>query len=202
MNLFLNKVVSSIFQIILFTFIPFLVWIFKYRKNETFFNWIGLKNFKRNRQEVFKFALIVIIIFSVLSIFMNSMLKNVNTATSEFYGLGISAIPSALIYSIFTTSFSEEILFRGFLLKRIKNKFNFKFANLIQSLVFGFIHGFMFFSLVGIFKSIIIILFTGFIGYLMGYIDEEKAEGSILPSWFIHAFSNLFSSIIQIFKII
>ena len=48
----------------------------------------------------------------------------------------------------------------------------------------------------------IIILLTGIVAYAMGYVNEKKANGSILPSWFIHALSNIFASIIAMFSII
>ena len=48
----------------------------------------------------------------------------------------------------------------------------------------------------------IIILLTGIVAYAMGYVNEKKANGSILPSWIIHALSNIFASIIAMFSII
>ena len=58
------------------------------------------------------------------------------------------------------------------------------------------------FDNLGIVKTIVIILFTGIIAFAMGYINEKKANGSILPSWFIHALSNIFASIIAMFSLI
>jgi len=63
----------------------------------------------------------VLVLFLIISVFILYSLKNVNVASSEFTGLGIKSLPSILIYAIFNTSLPEEILFRGFLLKRIKN---------------------------------------------------------------------------------
>ncbi|MFI3173182.1 MAG: CPBP family intramembrane glutamic endopeptidase, partial [Eubacteriales bacterium] len=97
---------------------------------------------------------------------------------------------------------SEEIVFRGFILKRLSNKMNFTLANIIQSILFGLLHGVLFFSFVNPVIAFIIIVFTGAIGWFMGYINEEKANGSILPSWIIHGLSNLFSSIMAMFSII
>ena len=108
----------------------------------------------------------------------------------------------ALIYAIFNTALPEEILFRGFLLKRIASKFGYMIANIIQSTIFGLLHGFMFFYVLGIVKTIVIIFFTGIIAFAMGYINEKKANGSILPSWFIHALSNIFASIVAMFSLI
>lgn len=75
-------------------------------------------------------------------------------------------------------------------------------ANGIQSILFGLLHGIMFFRFIGIMKSILIILFTGMVAYAMGYVNEKKANGSIFPSWFIHALSNLFASLVAMFSIL
>ena len=107
-----------------------------------------------------------------------------------------------LIYAILKTGLAEEIVFRGFLLKRISNKFGFAAGNLIQSLLFGIMHGIFFFNTVGVAKAVLIILFTGTIGWVMGFINEKKAGGSILPSWFVHSSANIFSGICSAFLLI
>ena len=199
----MKKLTNSIIQIIIFSIIPFLWWVITSRKKMNFFEWIGLKkvnNIKENK--LFAWIFSVLVLFLIISVFILYSLKNVNVASSEFTGLGIKSLPSILIYAIFNTSLPEEILFRGFLLKRIGNKFGFIVSNGIQSLLFGCIHGIMFFSAIGILKSMLIILFTGIIGWIMGYINEKKANGSILPSWFIHVVANIFSGIFYAFQLI
>ena len=199
----MKKLTNSIIQIIIFSLIPFLWWLITSRKKMNFFEWIGLKkvnNIKENK--LFAWIFSVLVLFLIISVFILYSLKNVNVASSEFTGLGIKSLPSILIYAIFNTSLPEEILFRGFLLKRIGNKFGFIVSNGIQSLLFGCIHGIMFFSAIGILKSMLIILFTGIIGWIMGYINEKKANGSILPSWFIHVVANIFSGIFYAFQLI
>ena len=203
MDLLMKKLTNSIIQIIIFSLIPFLWWLITSRKKMNFFEWIGLKkvnNIKENK--LFAWIFSVLVLFLILSVFILYSLKNVNVTSSEFTGLGIKSLPSILIYAIFNTSLPEEILFRGFLLKRIGNKFGFIVSNGIQSLLFGCIHGIMFFSAIGILKSMLIILFTGIIGWIMGYINEKKANGSILPSWFIHVVANIFSGIFYAFQLI
>lgn len=203
MDLLMKKLTNSIIQIIIFSIIPFLWWLITSRKKMNFFEWIGLKkvnNIKENK--LFAWIFSVLVLFLIISVFILYSLKNVNVASSEFTGLGIKSLLSILIYAIFNTSLPEEILFRGFLLKRIGNKFGFIVSNGIQSLLFGCIHGIMFFSAIGILKSMLIILFTGIIGWIMGYINEKKANGSILPSWFIHAVANIFSGIFYAFQLI
>ena len=60
-------------------------------------------------------------------------------------------------------------------------------------------HGIMFFGAAGLVKAILITLFTGSIGWLMGFINEKKAGGSLMPSWSIHAVANVFSGICSAF---
>ena len=198
-----SKIISSIIEIILISFLPFIWWLISAKKKENFFNWIGLKKIdNKNKKSTLINTIVISLVFMTVSILTLYLIKDIETATSEFKGLGISALLPALIYAIFNTSLPEEIFFRGFLLKRLSNKFGFRVANVIQSIIFGLLHGIMFFSLVGIVKAMIIILLTGIVAYAMGYVNEKKANGSILPSWFIHALSNIFASIIAMFSII
>lgn len=200
---FLSEIVNAMIQVIIFTAIPFLWWLIFARKKQNFFIWIGLKPIKStDKKSLFASTLIIIILFISLSLFLLYLLEDVELATSEFLGLGIKGIPSALIYAFIKTSLSEEIIFRGFILKRLSNKIGFFFANMIQGILFGLLHGVIFFSFVTPIMTIIIIAFTGFIGCFMGYINEIKGSGSILPSWIIHGLSNTFSSLISLFSIL
>lgn len=129
-------------------------------------------------------------------------IRDIETATSDFTGLGVAAIPAIVIYAAFNTAFPEELLFRGFILKRLTNKFGFNIANFTQALLFGLLHGLMFYVLVGAVKTILIITLTGAIAWFMGCINEKNSNGSIIPSWIIHTVSNLFSGICAAFSII
>ncbi len=203
MNLFINILLSSIIQIVFIGIIPFIWWLVTKRKQESFFNWIGLKKIKSEQlKQIIRKTLIVIIAFLLLSIYMIFITKDISTATSQFNGLGLKGLMSAIIYSFVQTSFTEEIFFRGFILKRIKNKFGFTTANIIQSILFALLHCAMFFALTNIFNVILITLFTGLIALEMGYINEKESEGSLYPSWCIHGVANFFSSIVEIFNII
>ena len=200
MDLILEKLINSIFQIMLFAALPFICWFINARKKQSFFNWIGLKKItggKKTRTAIF----IVTIFFVIIGTFTLYEIRNVKTATYEFSGLGLNAIPAIIIYAAFNTSLPEEVLFRGFLLKRLKKIFSFNIANIIQAGLFGVLRGFMFHSLVGYTTMILIILFTGIVAWLMGRINELYSDGSILPSWIIHALANVFSGICSAFLI-
>jgi membrane protease YdiL (CAAX protease family) len=123
-------------------------------------------------------------------------------ATSQFLGQGVSALIPALVYAFLQTAFSEELFFRGFLTKGFINKFGFQLGNTIQSLLFGFMHSLMFISKAGLLGTIIIILLTGMVGWLMGWINEKQSNGSIISSWLLHGCANTLASIIAMFNII
>ncbi|MBD5538183.1 MAG: CPBP family intramembrane metalloprotease [Lachnospiraceae bacterium] len=198
-----NKIISSIVEIVFISLVPFIWWLVMAKKKENFLKWIGIKGIeKENQKAAWISTLVISLLFIPVSVYTLYIIKDIETATSEFKGLGISALLPALIYAVFNTSLPEEIFFRGFLLKRLSNKAGYRIANLLQSMMFGLLHGIMFFGLVGIVKAIVVILFTGAIAFAMGYVNEKKANGSILPSWFIHALSNIFASVIAMFSLI
>lgn len=153
-----------------------------------------------------KKTLLSIIMASIAFLFSGALtlyaIRDIETATSDFTGLGVAAIPAIVIYAAFNTAFPEELLFRGFILKRLTNKFGFNIANFTQALLFGLLHGLMFYVLVGAVKTILIITLTGAIAWFMGCINEKNSNGSIIPSWIIHTVSNLFSGICAAFSII
>lgn len=200
MTLAINKIINSLLEIILFSLLPFLFWYFSARKQERFTDWIGLKKIKGAK----KTALAIIIVttfYLLISLILLNSLKNIENATTEFQGLRFAALPAIFIYAVFNTSFPEEVLFRGFILKRLANKLGFTKANFIQGILFGLLHGVMFFPLVGNLKSILIILLTSLIAFAMGYINEKLSGGSIIPSWIIHAISNLIAGLYAAFYI-
>jgi membrane protease YdiL (CAAX protease family) len=201
-ELFINKLLSGVMQVFIVAIIPIIWWTFTARKKVTFFEWIGIKKANNPEKNLWRLVIFTVAGFIIISIGILFLLKGVETATSDFYDMGIGALPAALVYAFFNTALSEELLFRGFLLKRFSNKFGFTIGNILQGTLFGLLHGIMFISLVGVVKAILIITFTGTLGWCMGYLNEQKANGSILPSWIIHGISNTFSAIIAMFSII
>lgn len=204
MQLFLSLLISSIMQLLLILIVPILWWCFTARKKKIkFLDWIGIKKIKNIKMiEFYKSIVICFIGFEIVNIFTTFIFKDVENATSRFYGLGMSGIIPAIIYSFLQTSLTEEILFRGFILKRVSNKFGFLVGNIVQSILFGLLHGAMFFSLTTMFNTIIIIILTGSVAFVLGYINEKKANGSIIPSWIMHGLANILSSIASLFKLI
>ena len=177
--------------------------IFCKKKGIKYFEWIGLKAIKKDSLSATMASIFIgLICFGIISVAILFIVKDVETATSQFSGLGIAGLMPAMLYAFVQTSLTEEIFFRGFLLKRIKAKFHFTTANGIQSILFGIMHGVMFFSLTSILNAILITLFTAVIAFYMGYINENKADGSIMPSWCIHGAANMLSTAVSLFTLI
>ena len=146
MSLFLSKLPETIIQVILFSLIPFIWWLITARKETYFFKWIGLRKIedaKKNNTIIWTAA--VAAAFLAISFAMLYLVRDTETATSDYSAKGASAIPAVLLYAIVKTALAEEIIFRGFLLKRISAKFDFTVGNIMQSVLFGIMHVIMFF---------------------------------------------------------
>ncbi|MGM1044949.1 MAG: CPBP family intramembrane glutamic endopeptidase [Bacillota bacterium] len=196
--------VSSIMQVVLVSVITLLCWFKFGRKKQSFLKWMGLKIPKiNNRMCFFTFLILGFSLFSALGVVILLFFTNKSDlAASQFYGVGISGIIAALLYAFVQTGLSEEMLFRGFIGKRAISAFGFVVGNTIQALLFGCLHGAMFYLNTGILNATIITIFTAIIGWVMGYINEKLSDGSIIPSWILHGCANLFSAFIMMFNIL
>ncbi|MGL4337723.1 MAG: CPBP family intramembrane glutamic endopeptidase [Turicibacter sp.] len=200
----LSLVMSSIVQVILFSVIPFSWWWITHRKKQSFFSWIGLKKPIMSDKKSLGLTLVIISGLYVVttSVILPFFVNADELATQPFTGLGISGLVHVLVYSFIQTGLSEELLFRGFLAKRLISKLGFKRGNLIQATLFGLMHGFMLMSFTGTIGCVLAIFITGGIGWLLGWVNEEKAQGSIYPSWMIHGGANLITSTCALFNIL
>lgn len=200
----INLLISAIFQVLIFSIIPFVWWLVTARKETRFLNWLGIKKIKiRNNQTYmasFLFVIIILVIPACIAVIF--FIDESAMATSQFSGKGISAFIPALIYAFLQTGLSEEIFFRGFLTKRLINKFGFQLGNSIQGFLFGLMHGAIFMMLLNPIQLIIIILITGVGGYLLGWINEKQSTGSIISSWLIHGIVNTISSTWALFNLL
>ncbi|MFS9180878.1 CPBP family intramembrane metalloprotease [Streptococcus timonensis] len=198
----LQRIISALIQFLFVIILPYIWWFLIVRGKVSFGEWIGLKAIKRV-EDSYLIAWIIggFLLFTIFSMFIFPLTRSIETATSAFSDMGLKALPSILIYSFFQTSLPEELLFRGFLLKRLVNHMPFFFANTIQAITFGLLHGILFASLVSIRITLFITLFTGVIAAYLGFVNEKKAGGSILTSWIIHALANIFSGIVAAFSL-
>ena len=203
MTLFMSKLMSGILELFIVSFIPFITWLIWSRKKVGFFDWIGLKKVESQKKRQLLLTILGIsLLFLLFSIVVFSWFDSSQTATADFSGKGIGALPAILAYAILGTALPEEIFFRGFLLKRVQGKLGFLGANLVQSLLFGLIHALMFIQIIGYLKAFVILVFISLIAYIFGAINEKKVSGSILPSVFIHALVNTTAGLLFAFSLI
>ncbi|MCB0588762.1 MAG: CPBP family intramembrane metalloprotease, partial [Phaeodactylibacter sp.] len=88
----------------------------------------------------------------------------------------------------------EEILFRGFLAKRLISVLGYQWGNVLQAAIFGAVHLLLFISLgTGLPFLAFIFAFTALGAYVTVYLNEKKADGSIIPGWIAHGLANVVS---------
>lgn len=199
-----QQMLNALIQIALFAFLPFVWWLIRARRKSPFLEWLGLKPLKdTGSRKIWLWILLGSLFFWVLSfLLVYSAVKNLDTANSNFSGLGFQALPAVLIYGFFQTALPEELLFRGFLLKRLASRLSFVVANTIQAALFGLIHGLMFITILSWHQTLLIILCTGGIAAYLGFVNERKSDGSILPSWIMHALINVVTGSLSAFMLI
>lgn len=185
---------EALLQLLLFVLLPVVWWACTAIKKENFFSWIGLKRTKVNK----KISFILVVTSAATLLYGSSMMMvirfmpaGITMAASYFAGKGIEALPAVLVYGFIRTALSEEILFRGFLLKRIANKFGFMAGNTVQALIFGLLHGIPFAIATGSVWTLFLCTFlTGAFAWFEGWLNEKCFNGSILPSWLLHGIIN------------
>ena len=203
MTLFMSKLMNGILELLIVSFLPFITWLIWSRKKVGFFDWIGLKKVESQKKRQLLLTILGIsLLFLLFSIVAFSWFDSSKTATAVFSGKGIGALPAILSYAILGTALPEEIFFRGFLLKRLQGKLGFLGANLVQSLLFGLIHALMFIQLIGDLKAMAIFAFISLIALVLGAINEQQANGSILPSVLTHTLSNTITGLLFAFSLI
>jgi len=203
----INELLSSILQLIVFTFIPFIFFLFRKDKSVTFFNYIGLY---KPTQKSIVYATLTSLLFVIAAIgmaFMDESIKQILlspksvTGKLRLIGLGVSSVIILFIIALIKTSLAEEILFRGFIAKQMNNKFGFATGNILQAAIFGMVHLLLFWVLTksSLFPLTFIFVFSSFAGWTIGYIKEKFAYGSMVPGWIAHGVGNVLSYFIIAF---
>jgi membrane protease YdiL (CAAX protease family) len=198
-----QSLIDSIVNLLLFSLIPFIWWFIFWRKKEGFLFWIGIKKpIVQNKRLVILLGFLFLVISLSSNIFIE-IVETSETAVGQFQGMGIAALPSALLFGMIKTGAAEEILFRGFLAKRCIQRLGFVFGNIIQAFLFGVMHLVLFqiASSINLFQSVLIFSIPFLTSLFFGYINEKKSDGSIIPSWLMHGIGNVIASIITMFNL-
>lgn len=210
LELLTDSISTIIGNMILFLIIPFVWWIIKWRKKISFFKWVGI--IKPKLVGNWKWIIVFIIAYCFFylfdtTIFMNDKDLEVlqvdeNVSSNIYAGLGLVAVIPALLKTFIANGFCEEVLFRGFISKRLINKFGKISGIIIQGILFGFMHN-VIYMLVGVEISlqyhIVLFIFTGMGGLLLGILDEKIYNGTIIPSIVLHGLGNFISNLSVMF---
>ena len=194
----ISEAISAVLQILVFTLIPFAVYLFKKRSNTGFFHYIGLKKSNRKANLLAVLVCLVIagpvLVLTILSPDFKGIMTDPSSVTGNIRQLGFSvnAVAIVILAAVFKTSLAEEILFRGFVAKRLIHATSYQTGNILQAVIFGTIHAALFMSVTSnIFFLATIFFFPAMAAYLMVYINEKVADGSIIPGWIAHGLGNL-----------
>ncbi len=194
MELLFSELVGAMMQLMMFAMIPFVWWLVTARKKAGFFSWIGLKKIRHEGKWMTTGLIMIAAIAGytgLTGLIVSRYSEGITMAGSGFAGKGAVAIPAILAYGYIRTGLAEELLFRGFLEKRISSKFGFAVGNAIQALLFGAIHGVPFGMATGsVFVTILMTILPGMFGWFQGWLNEKRCGGSILPSWLLHGTMN------------
>ena len=211
MELVVSSITTAIVNLIVFSLIPFVWWLIRHRKETGFFQWLG---FYRPR---LKSKWWVLVIFAVLYYFFYNFdfTQLIDPATLEyvensdavsanaFAGIGAAATLPALIENFIANGVAEEILYRGFLCKRLCGKLGTGAGIVLQAVLFGLMHNILYMIVgldVGLWYHILTFVFTGMGALLLGWLNEKIYNGSIIPSIVLHGAGNFIATMLVAFS--
>ena len=205
----INEFISAILQVIIFSLIPFIFFLFRKDKSASFLKYIGFYKPPIKAVIYVIAASLFFVITGIGLVFIDAGIKqavlspNSVTGNIRTLGLNITSLSILFIIALIKTSLSEELFFRGFLAKQLINKSGFKTGNILQALIFGLVHLLLFWLLTKttFVPLLIIFTFSTIAGWTIGYIKEKYANGSIVPGWIAHGLGNSLSYFIIAFII-
>jgi len=196
----IDEAIGTILQILIFTSIPFLVFIIRKRSTKGFLKYIGLKKSTKKANILAILASLIFAVPILILIQSNADFKEIMTdpdsITGKFriMGFEMHSVLILLMIALLKTSFTEEILFRGFIAKRLISVLGFQRENLLQAAIFAAIHSALFATITTNIAFLILIFIVPMTGaYISVYLNEKIGNGSIIPGWISHGFANVIS---------
>lgn len=211
MELLITNIVGAISNIVVFSLLPLIWWLIFHRKKENFFKWVGLykPQLKSKWWMVVLFAVVYYFLYTfditkfVSEESMAVVESSESVAANAFTGLGMAAVLPAMIQNFVANGLSEELLYRGFIGKRLCAKFGSLPGIIIQGALFGLMHNGLYVLAgvpVGMDFHVMMFLFTGGAGLLLAWLDEKIFNGSIVPSILLHGLGNFIGSLRVAFR--
>ena len=194
----IDTILSSILQILIFLLIPTLIYRIFFWRKLSFRAYIGWTK-SNKRANIYALGIAVlfalpILMLSYFNVEFREILLDPKSVTGGIKLIkgDIQAAITILVVAIFKTALSEEILFRGFMAKRLIRWLGFVMGNGLHAIIFGLIHTLLFLQIsTNIYFLTTIFIFPALGAYLSAYINEKMAGGSIIPGWIAHLGGNL-----------
>ena len=210
MQLIISSITTTIINLIVFSILPIIWWFFRHRKEEGFFRWIGFFKPQLNSKlwVLFLFAIIYYFFYNFdFTQFVDSKTlayieNSSSVSANSFAGIGAVAILPALIENFIANGVAEEILYRGFLCKRLCKKAGVVKGIILQAVLFGLMHNILYVLAgldVGLWYHTLTFIFTGIGALLLGWLNEKIYNGSIIPSILLHGAGNFIASMLVAF---
>lgn len=192
-----TEITNTLLQLLVFTLVPLVVYVVQNKSFKGFFSNVGLKN-STKKANLIALGLSIVPLIPFLVFIENpaffQMMKSPDTVTGKLSHMGVGAASTAMLVliALVKTSLTEEILFRGFIAKRLVKATNFRTGNIVQALIFGVLHLLIFLSIEA---SVLLLAFVFIVpavfAYTLFYLNEKLANGSIIPGWIAHGVGNL-----------
>lgn len=204
--LFVNEIISTILQILVFTAIPFVVYLIGNRRAKGFFDYIGLRKPETRTMIYAVLCAVAFVLPALLLVFLSPNILEAATAPNTVIGqlrangLSVTTFILLILKAWIQTALTEEIVFRGFAAKRLIGWLGFTAGNLLQALLFGAVHLLIFAGQEFSFALAIgVVLYPALGGWIMGYLNERVGNGSIFPGWLMHGLTNLIAYSVLLF---
>lgn len=179
------KFISNVFSGILYvTICYFLLQLFSEKKLNKKIESLNIKIEKINLYWfILAILLPTVVVIVYLLLFDGNFVENPSLINSK-----LQIISSGIFYTGLGAGIVEEMVFRGFILNLLKEKYNIKIAIILPSLIFGLLH------IIGIPFNILTYMQIIFAGTLVGIMFSliSIKENNILASSLVHSFWNIF----------
>lgn len=210
LSLIVSSLSTAATNLIVFSLLPVAWWVIRHRKITGFCQWIGL--YRPHLQRPWWVLALFAVLYTFFYNFDFTQLVDPATlayienssavASNAFAGIGAAAIVPAIIENFIANGVAEEILFRGFLCKRLCAHFGTTTGIILQAVLFGLMHNAIYILAgldVGLWYHTLTFVFTGTGALLLGALNEKIFNGSIIPSILLHGAGNFIASMLVAF---
>lgn len=195
----IQELINAAFQLAVVLIISLAVWALFGRKKASFARYVGLIA-PTPRAMLWAFGATLVLTPASIALFqftsLREMAAGANTVAGAVRAQGLNAetIGVILIVAFVKTALSEELFFRGLIAKRLINGLGFGVGNSIHAALFGAVHLLIFavpggpqwdWATAGSFFGV-----SAFGGWVSAWLNERAGNGSIAPSWLMHALTN------------